>query len=92
MICSSDAIVFRVLAQLDLAEQGISLEEILQRIGFGRDVALQFRKAFRLEHLTVKCSVSAASKVGAAFVCVHRAEYFADGLDQPFNGSRGDSA
>ena len=45
-----------------------------------------------LEHLTVKCSVSAASEVCAAFVCVHRAEYFADGLDQPFNGSRGDSA
>ena len=49
VICSSDAIVFRVLAQLDLAEQGISLEEILQQIGFGRAVALQFRKTFRLK-------------------------------------------
>jgi hypothetical protein len=49
LICSSDAIVFRVLAQLGRAEQGISLEETLQQIGLGRDVAQQFRKAFRLK-------------------------------------------
>ena len=49
LICSSDAIVFRVLAQLDRAEQGISLEEVLQQIGLGRDVTQQFTKAFRLK-------------------------------------------
>ncbi len=41
--------MFRVLAQLDRAEQGISLEEVLQQIGFGRDVSQQFTKAFRIK-------------------------------------------
>lgn len=49
LICSSDAIVFRVLAQLDRAEQGISLEEVLQKIGLGRNVTQQFRRDFRLK-------------------------------------------
>ena len=47
LICSSDAIVFRVLAQLGLPEQGMSLEEILQSIGLGRTLPKQFTKAFR---------------------------------------------
>jgi len=47
LLCSSDAIVFRVLAQLRRAEQGISLEEVLQSIGLGRELPKQFAKAFR---------------------------------------------
>jgi hypothetical protein len=48
LICSSDAIVFRVLAQLDRPEQGLSLEELLQKIGLGRSIERQFTKAFRM--------------------------------------------
>lgn len=47
MICSADSIVFKVLGFLNRAEQGISLEEVLQQTGFGRQVAWQFSKAFR---------------------------------------------
>ncbi|MFP4353856.1 MAG: hypothetical protein ACLFUJ_01940 [Phycisphaerae bacterium] len=46
-ICSADSIVFKVLGYLNLAEQGISLEEILQTIGLGRLVTWPFSKAFR---------------------------------------------
>lgn len=49
LICSSDAIVFRVLAQLNCSEQGISLEEVLQQIGLGRKLTQQFSKAFRIK-------------------------------------------
>lgn len=45
-----------------------------------------------LEHLTVKCIVSTASEVGAAFVSIYGTEHFADGLDQLFDGSRGNTA
>ena len=48
LICSSDAIVFRVLGALCIGEQGLSLEEILQRIGLNRKLKWQFSKAFRL--------------------------------------------
>lgn len=47
LICSSDGIVFRALALLDRAEQGISLEEILMRLGLGRRLVYQFTKKFR---------------------------------------------
>lgn len=47
LLCSSDAIVFRVLAQLRRAEQGVSLEEVLQSVGLGRGLPRQFTKAFR---------------------------------------------
>lgn len=47
LICSSDAIVFRVLAQLSLVERGLSLEEILKTIGLGRSLPSQFTKQFR---------------------------------------------
>ena len=46
-ICSGDAIVFRVLALLDRIEQGLSLEEILQSIGFARPLPWEFTKAYR---------------------------------------------
>lgn len=47
MICSADSIVFKALGFLNRPEQGISLEEILQQTGFGRQVAWQFSKGFR---------------------------------------------
>lgn len=47
MICSADSIVFKVLGFLNLAEQGISLEEILQKTGFDHPMSWEFSKAFR---------------------------------------------
>jgi hypothetical protein len=47
LISSGDAIVFRVLGLLGRSDQGISLEEILQRVGLGRAVAKQYTKQFR---------------------------------------------
>lgn len=49
-LCSADAIVFKVLSVLDRAEQGVSLEEVLQAIGLSRNLSRQFTKAFRDEH------------------------------------------
>lgn len=46
-ICSSDAIVFRVLGNLDRSEQGLSLEEVLRAAGLGRPLSWQFGKKFR---------------------------------------------
>ena len=48
-LCSSDAIVFKTLAVVDRSEQGVSLEEVLQEIGFARTLPRQFTKAFRDE-------------------------------------------
>ncbi len=47
LICSSDAIVFRVLGCLGLVEQGLSLETILQKVGLGRALTYQFTEQFR---------------------------------------------
>lgn len=47
LLCSSDAIVLRVLAQLRRTEQGLSLEEVLQKVGLGRGLPRQFTKGFR---------------------------------------------
>jgi hypothetical protein len=47
LICSADSIVYKVLGNLDRAEQGISLEEVLQQTGLGRSLAWQFTKGFR---------------------------------------------
>jgi hypothetical protein len=47
LISSGDAIVFRVLGLLNRSDQGISLEEVLQKIGLGRAVAKQYTKQFR---------------------------------------------
>jgi hypothetical protein len=47
LICSSDAIVFRILGALLISEKGISLEEVLQHIGFTRNPEPCFRKRWR---------------------------------------------
>lgn len=45
---SGDAIAYKVLGNLNLAEQGIALEEILQLIGLSRRIKeYQYTKAFR---------------------------------------------
>lgn len=49
-LCSSDAIVFKVLSVVDRSEQGASLEEVLQAVGLARPLSRQFTKAFREEH------------------------------------------
>lgn len=46
-ICSADAIVYRVLGNLDRGHQGASLEEVLAKVGLARPVPRQFGKAFR---------------------------------------------
>jgi len=46
-LCSSDAIVFRVLGALRIAERGISLEDVLSQIGLGRPLPYQFSREFR---------------------------------------------
>ena len=48
-LASADGVVFRVLGGCDRGDQGISLEEILNRIGLSRDVGRQFGKVFREE-------------------------------------------
>ena len=49
-ICSGDSIVYRVLGHLGLGEAGISLEELLEKVGLGqRTLPPQFRRTFR-EH------------------------------------------
>lgn len=47
LLCSADAIVYRVLGNLDRGEQGISLEEILAKLGRSRKIRPQFTKDFR---------------------------------------------
>lgn len=47
LLCSADQIVFRVLGAMDRSELGVSLEEVLQKIGMTRPLKRQFKKAFR---------------------------------------------
>jgi hypothetical protein len=47
LLCSADQIVYKVLGALDRAEQGVSLEEVLQKLGLTRALKRQFQKAFR---------------------------------------------
>jgi hypothetical protein len=49
LISSGDAIVFKVLGNAGRSEDGISLEEILQRLGLSKPVDWQYTKAFRLK-------------------------------------------
>lgn len=49
-ICSADAIVFRVLGNLDRGEQGLSLEEALDEVGLGRKLPSQFGRKFRSDY------------------------------------------
>jgi len=46
-VCAADKAVFRVLGFLDMAEQGVSLEEVLSDIGLGRALDWKFSKRFR---------------------------------------------
>lgn len=46
-LCSSDAIVFKVLARLDRCEQDVSLEEVLHELGLSRPLQWQYTKRFR---------------------------------------------
>lgn len=46
-ICSADAIVFRVLGNLDKREQGLSLEEVLKQVGLSRTLPWPLTKRFR---------------------------------------------
>lgn len=48
-MCSADKIVYRVLGNLSRAEQGISLEEVLNQVGLGRRLDREFTQGFREE-------------------------------------------
>jgi len=48
VICSSDAIVFRVLAWTNRQDQGLSLEEVLGAVGLGRVLPEEYGKRSRL--------------------------------------------
>ncbi|MEY3226584.1 MAG: hypothetical protein RLZZ536_1203 [Planctomycetota bacterium] len=50
LISSGDAIVYRVLGNLNRGEQGISLEEILQKPGLGRSLQNPYTKRFREQY------------------------------------------
>lgn len=47
LISSADAVVWRTLGLLGLGEQGISLEEILAKVGLGTSLKWQFTRRFR---------------------------------------------
>lgn len=47
LLCSADAIVFRVLGRFNLGEQGISLEEIMQKIGPKAAIPNHYNRSFR---------------------------------------------
>jgi hypothetical protein len=49
-LCSSDAIVYKVLGLLGKGEQGISFEEVLQEIGLGRQLEWKHTKDFRSKY------------------------------------------
>jgi len=51
LICSSDPIVFRVLAALGMSEQGVALETVLQGIGLRRSVDSQYTEKYRRMYL-----------------------------------------
>ena len=46
-ICSADKIVWRTLGVLGLGEQGLSLEEVLDRIGMSCSVSRDFGRGYR---------------------------------------------
>jgi hypothetical protein len=51
LVCSSDGVVFRVLGLLGKANQGISLEEILQKVGLSRqNLEWKYTKKFCEKH------------------------------------------
>jgi hypothetical protein len=46
-VCSADGAVFRTLGLLGKSEQGISLEEVLNKIGLSRNLEWEYTKRFR---------------------------------------------
>jgi hypothetical protein len=46
-LCSADGIVFKILANIQRSEQGVSLEEVLNQVGLSHRLDRQFTKAFR---------------------------------------------
>lgn len=50
LIASTDSHVFKVLGCLHLGERGLSLEEILQKIGLGRVVEDKYSKGFKRKY------------------------------------------
>ena len=46
-LCSADKIVYRILGALRLRDKGVSLEEVLDAIGYGRQLPRHFTKAYR---------------------------------------------
>ena len=50
-ICSSDAIVFKVLGNLGKPELSISLEKALSEVGLGRPLDWQYTEEFRRKFL-----------------------------------------
>ena len=51
LISSADSIVYRVLGCLDRSDQGVSLEEVLNKIGLDRKLPPHYGRGFR-EHWT----------------------------------------
>ena len=47
LICSGDAIVYRVLGVAGRDDQGVSLQEILDKIGHSKSLSWQYTKEFR---------------------------------------------
>jgi len=47
IVCSADGVVFRVLGLLGRAEQGISLQEILNETGLSQKLEWQYTREFR---------------------------------------------
>lgn len=47
LLCSADGAVFRVLSLLGKADQGVSLEEALDKIGLSKKLEWQYTKKFR---------------------------------------------
>lgn len=53
LISSGDAIVFKVLGNCGCGEQGISLEEILNRLGLTKQLEWQYTKQFREKYTMI---------------------------------------
>lgn len=47
LICSGDAIVYRVLGAQNMSDRGVALESVLAAVGMGRQVSYQYTEDFR---------------------------------------------
>ena len=63
LMCTADGPVFSVLGFMNKVEKGISLEEVLNKIGLARPLEWQFTKKFR-EKYTRKGQVDATQSQG----------------------------